>query len=337
MKILIVALAAFSFTAFARVPIKKGMIEIPGGQKLYTEHDEAAGDKPTIVFANGLTWSTAEWEPLVTALKKIDPELGFFRYDMQGMGNTIMLGPRLDRGVKVEEQVFDLFALTKAAGIKGRIILVGLSYGGAVSLSSLAIAGKKFDDVIAIAPFLARLSEQDELIHKSVRNHRALYPWDLRPYDAIYDQYLYILVNSTYPYLEPQLRGKQRWIDGVFHLVQGAKDFVAMDLVSKLPRGRLHLVGAVDDEFVTDKELIAFANAIKGKYESYLRVLRSKHKIPHEHPEFLAKWIYQIVIRNPDLHRKLDFIGDPKTGEVRSGQVEIPLFKKAGSCADGIL
>lgn len=329
MKYILVALACFAEVAFARQPTSKGMVQLLGGEKRYVEHFAALNGKPTVMLANGLTWSTVEWRDYVTALNDIDPELGIVLYDMEGMGQTIMQGKVPSRAITVEEQTIDLLALKKVLPIKGPVSLAGLSYGGAVGLDVLASAANEFQHIIAMAPFLARLTDQDKLINFWVERHRLMYPWDMRSTDDLYDFYLYALIHSTYPILEPQLAGNFKRIDGVYRLVQGAKNFRAKDLIAKFPKGKLHLIGAVDDEFVKDEELKELARSIQGKYASFVRVVRSTHKLPQVHPQLMAALTYQILTNHPDLQRGLDFIADPRTGEARSGSITVPLKKES--------
>jgi len=330
--ILISIICAFAQTATAlQSTWKKGLVEVRPGQKLYVEYRAAVGNKPTLFLLNGLTWSTRDWKKFVAAMDDIDPDIGFVLYDMRGMGRTLIEYAPIRENILFEDQVDDLKALRTYLNVKGKTALVGLSYGGAVSIAYPAKYPRDFDLSIAMAPFIERLTDQDVMINGWIGQHRMLYPFDPRTKEELYDHYLRILIYSTYPAYEPVLLENPWKLEATFRMVQGAKNFTAVGQVEGLPKDKLHLMGAMSDDFVKPERLEIFWNAVKAKAASFLKLKLTKHKIPSEEPEIAASWVYQIMTGNPHIAHGAVFVGDPFKGEARSGNIVIPL-EKAGFC-----
>ena len=316
----------------AKMPIwQKGMVEINPGQELYVEYRAAAPGKHTLFMLNGLTWSTRDWGRFVDAMDEIDPGLGFVLYDMRGMGRTLLKYAPLRESISMEDQIEDLKALRSKLNVRGKTALAGLSYGGALAIAYPAKYPRDFDMSIAMAPFIERLTEQDMIIDAWILQHRFLYPLDPRSKEELYDHYLRILIYTTYPAAEPVLLENPFKLEATFRMVQGAKDFKALGQVEHLPKNKLHLIGALDDEFVKAERLEMFWNAVRSKAGSFLRLAYTKHKIPSERPKIVASWIHQILRGNPHITQGAVFEGDPIEGQARSGDLVIPL-KKAGFC-----
>lgn len=323
----------FCFWAEARTsPWHKDFVRLRSGQKIYTEYRAALNGKPTLFLANGLTWSTTDWAPYVKALDNLDPELGFVLYDMRGMGKTLLEYAPILEPITIDQQTEDLKNLREALNVEGKTILVGLSYGGAETLAYMARYPNDFDNGIAFAPFIERLPDQDQLINRSISSHRMLYPWDLRSNSELYDFYLQVLVFSTYPMAEPVLLENPYKLPATFRMVQGAKNFNAFALASQLPINKIHLIGAMDDEFVKDDRLQKFWEAIKGRGASYLRLKNTRHKIPSQRSQLAANWTLEIIRSNPEIMYGRAFVGDPIEGKARSDDgITIPLTK-VSSC-----
>lgn len=310
---------------------EKGFVQLDSGQKLYVEHRAAAPGKHTLFMLNGLTWSTRDWDAFVDAMDEFDPGVGFVLYDMRGMGRTLLEYAPIRENIAIEQQVEDLKALRDKLNVRGKSALVGLSYGGALAIAYPAKYPRDFDLSVAFAPFIERLTDQDVMINGWIAQHRLLYPWDPRTNIELYDYYLRILIYTTYPAAEPVLLENPFKLEATFRMVQGAKDFKALGQVARLPKNKLHLVGALDDDFVKPDRLQMFWDAVKDKAASYLKLKYTKHKIPSQRPEAAAGWVHQILQGNPAIAHGAVFEGDPIEGQARSGDTVIPL-EKAGFC-----
>jgi pimeloyl-ACP methyl ester carboxylesterase len=149
------------------------------GHKLYVEHYPAAPGRPTLFMANGLTFSTRDYENLKTALRQLDPGVGLVLWDMSAMGESLLEEAPITHAVPIETQVEDLHLLKRELGLTGRAVLAGLSYGGALALKTSLIYPNDFDQFVAIAPMLERLPDQDMWIRNMAQWHMmsaALFP-----------------------------------------------------------------------------------------------------------------------------------------------------------------
>ncbi len=331
MQVLLILVLLVSGSVFAR-GFEKSFINVTKDRRLWVEQRAAQNGKPTLVLLNGLTWSTRDWGPFVQDLTAIDPDLGLVLYDMEGQGRTLLDRAPVDWDIPIDLQVDDLRTLLQKLNIKGDVSVAGLSYGGAIALYFSAQHPRIFKQVIAIAPFLERLREQDYIIQTWVNHHKVVYPLDSRSDTELYDHYLRVYVYSTYHLAEPVILENPYHQEAIYRMVKGAKNFTAAAYGRQFPKNAIHVVGAVDDDFVKDENLGAFWKGLPGNRQaSYLRVEHTQHKIPALRPEITASWVNQILKGNPDLHRGLIWQVDPYEGNARSGERTIPL-NKAGAC-----
>lgn len=331
MKYLILALlTAVGSSAFANAnapaAFVKGMVQIRPDRRLYVEYRKAAPGKATLFLCNGLTWSTTQWQPLVDALNKVDPEIGIVLYDMVGMGKTLLDRAPVTYDIPFVDQIKDLKDLYVTLNIKGPRILSGLSYGGAVALEYLAQYPNDFDKVIAMSPFLQRLPEQDSWIKQNIAAVRIAFPYNPATDDELYDFFLRQLVYSLYPTVEPIMRENPFKTEGVFRMVKGAKNWRALDNVHRFPPGKLHLLSAVNDVFVSLSSQQSFWQALPASVRASYLVLRlTGHKIPEERPDITAVWIMKIINGEKAISEGRVFDGDPAKGTATSGSIVIPL------------
>jgi pimeloyl-ACP methyl ester carboxylesterase len=296
---------------------EKSFVEIRPGKKLYVEIHQAEKGQPTLILLNGLTYTTDQWSSLKDALLKQNPGLGLVLYDMEDMGRTLEEGEISD--VPMENQIRDLKDLLRALDLKGPKSVAGLSYGGGVALWYSSLYPKDFDQVIAISPFLHRLSDQDALIKYWIEAHRRLYPWDVRSTEELYDAYLRVLVYGTYPLAEPVILKNPSYLEGVYRLVKGAKNWDVNSVIKNLPTGKIHLMSAEMDQHVPLREQLAFWEQMPNEARaSLLKVENSLHKIPWDYPSFTARWILRILQKDPALSQGAVFQGNPLTGEIRA-------------------
>jgi pimeloyl-ACP methyl ester carboxylesterase len=329
--LMLLALSLVCTSIFAKPSSNAGFIEIRPGSRLYVEYFPAAPNRPTVLLVNGLSYSTRQWKYLVTALRALDPGVGIVTYDMQGMGKTLLENLDVRNQVlPVEQQSRDLHDLVRRLNIQGPISVAALSYGGAVETLHSTLYPDDFDNFIAIAPMIERLPEQDTLLKNYVNTHKALYPFDPRNDDELYDHYLRWWIYSTYPAAEPVMMENPYKLEAVFRMVQGVKNWNAFANATHMPKGKFHLIAAKQDEHVKISRLDEYWRTLPGDTKaSYLRLDGSRHKIPEIWPNELAAWILQILNKNPHLKRGLTFDGDPVKKIATSGSVEIPLKKES--------
>lgn len=329
--VLLTLLGAQAQAKFQSAPpaiFTKGFVQVRPNQRLYVEYRKATFGRPTLFLLNGLTWSTTQWGPFVTSLNKLDPGLGIVLYDMEGMGKTLLDKAPINFEIPIEHQVQDLKDLHDTLKITGPTILSGLSYGGAVALAYMAKYPKEFDKLIAMAPFLERLPDQDAMIQQMIKSTRQAYPFNPASDDELYDYFLRQLVTYQYPILEPIMLENPYKIEGVYRMVQGIKNWHASEIVSQLPAGKVHLMAGEDDPYVKLPWLKTLWQSLsQAARASFIILSNTQHKLPEERPDFTAAWVQQILNNNPDLKKGLVFDGDPAAGVATSGSVVIPLHK----------
>ena len=283
------------------------------------EYRKAVAGKPTLFLLNGLTWSTTQWQPFVEALNKLDPELGIVLYDMEGMGQTLLSRAPITFDIPFPNQVTDLKDLRDSLDIRGPLVLAGLSYGGGVALEYMARYPDDFTKVIAMAPFLEALPDQDKWIRDMIRAVRWSFPLNGNSDTDLYNFFLRVLVYGTYPIAERVMLENPYKSEGVFRMVKGALPWRAVDIVDKLPEGKVHLLAGENDPHVKLAWLRTFWQAIPAAARASFAILKdTEHKLPQERPDLTASWVVQILRDNPELKKGLTFNVDPATGEGRS-------------------
>lgn len=324
----------FGFAAFGK-GFERGFVEVRPGHRLYVEHKRAKRGHQTLFLANGLTYSTTQWRSYVGYLEQFLPDLGIVLFDMEGQGQTLIdrIPNIYGKRISLFDQALDLHDLRHNLGIDGPCVLAGLSYGGAVTLLHAANYPNDFERYIVMAPFLERLEPQDRWVHRQIRLHRLLFPWDETSDETLYVAYLEQLVRTTYPQAEPVILENIFKIEGVVAMVKGSKDFRASDLVDRLPLRKIHVIGGERDEHVKLRDLNAFVDAIRsGPLASFMIFKWTRHKLPELVPKFLAATTAKLMTPPAEYTEGRTFYGDPLSGEFHSGDEGHLLTSKGNFC-----
>ncbi|MEK7356407.1 MAG: alpha/beta hydrolase [Bdellovibrionota bacterium] len=300
---------------------KTGFVKLATGRELYAEYVKPAPGKPTIVLVNGLTYRIGCWDAFVRELH--GSGLGILRYDPMGQGRTLLKYSSKIEAIPYGEQAEDLALLLDALKLP-TVHLVGLSYGGGIGFAFAAAHPSRVATLTAMAPFVAPIAWQDRYLSLQVSQTRLLNPLLTWTDDEIYDFYLRNFVYSTYPSYEPIVLENPYRLEATFRLVQGIRKFHVIDVVDRLPKGKLHLVLAGDDTYVPHEMHEKFWNALpKGVAATRLIIAGSGHKIPELEPQFAARWVKEIVNGNAKLSNARTFTGKPWTGRATSGAIVV--------------
>lgn len=271
----------------------KGFVSIPA-KDLYVDYIAPQAKKPTVVLLNGLTYSTVQWDQMVTELQK--KGLGILRYDMDGMGKTL-----LRHGVKPEpyaytDQVEDLYSLLQTIKLKAPYNIVGLSYGGGIASAYSFKYGSTVKNVILMAPYTEALAQQDNFIKLQVALTRLYFPFNPATNDQIYDYYLRQICYTTYPVVEPIVLENPLKLEAVFRMTQGIRKFRAIDEVHHFPAKTVHLIIAEKDQYIPREVLTGFWDKIPESAKASLTILEdSGHKIPESKPAEASQIIEDII------------------------------------------
>ena len=316
-------------------PWNKGFVNIRPDSRLWVEQRAAQNGRPTLFVANGLTYSTTQWQALVASLDKIDPDLGLVLYDMVNMGKTL-----LDRvpdipEVMFDDQMRDLKDLYTTLNIPGPKYLIGLSYGGGLVLNYLASYPNDFERVIAEAPYLRPLADQDNFIKNEVTGYKLMFPFDPRSKQDLYDIFLRDFVYKFFPLAEPVLLENPFKTEGVYRMVQGSETWEVRNVMDNYPAGKLFLVVGDKDQYIPLADQTQFWRELKSSAKASMVIIRgASHKLPEVVPDFDAQLIVQILNGNPALNQGLTFQGDLLKGQLTSDNLVIPLNLKATATCD---
>lgn len=295
---LIVQVLSFQAMAVEKFDLKKdyrGFVSIESTD-LFVDYNAPKGDRPTVVILNGLTYSTRQWDAMTFFLKKSG--MGILRYDMSGMGQTL-----LRYGVRTSpyfytEQVLELNQLLKKLSVPKPYNLVGLSYGGGIALAYAQQYPTNINKIVAMAPYTAPLEGQDTWIKQQITVTRSMFPYNPASNDELYDYFLKQIVYSSYPSLEPIVLENPIKLEGVFRLTQGIRKFSAIEHLDRLPNKSVYLVIAEKDQYIPAGILDAFWDKIpeRARIEKIL-VKYSEHKIPEAVPAQAAELIKNIFLK----------------------------------------
>lgn len=301
-----------------------GFIRI-GANELYVQHKPAARNASTIVLLNGLTYSTREWTLFASALNRLSPDSGVLRYDMKGMGKTLLNDPLpVDYAISHSNQVDDLKALLDKLGLK-KVELVGLSYGGGIGIAFAKAYPNYVSRLILMAPFTEALEDQDKMIKRQIQATRIAFPYNPASDDELYDFFLRHTIYTTYPLAEPIVLENPFKLEAVFRMVQGIRRFKAEEVVKNFPQVPVHLMVANQDQYIPQSVMDRFWAALPDRNRaSRINISRSEHKMPEAIPGYGAAWVMEIL-KNPDVADGKIFDGNAQHFRAKSGELEISL------------
>lgn len=290
--ILILSVKAFAFDLSADF---KGFVDI-GSKELYVDYQAPEEGRPTVVLLNGLTYTTVQWDKMVKAMKTRG--LGVVRYDMDGMGKTLIKYGYPNQPFPFMDQVTDLNALLKAIKLPAPYNIAGLSYGGGIGGVFGSKYPKKINNLILMAPYTHALEKQDVWIKDQIAMTRFQFPFNPYSDDALYDYFLKEICYTTYPIVEPIVLEHPYKLEAVFRMTQGIRKLNLNDDVARLPKNSVFLVTAEKDQYIPKEVLEDFWAAIpaNAKVERII-VKNSEHKIPESQPDRAAEIVDDIVSR----------------------------------------
>lgn len=294
----------------------EGFVQISANRELYVEYTKANEGKPTVILLNGLTYSTRQWASMIYELK--ERGLGILAYDMYGHGRTLLRYAPVVQKVPYEEQVEDLRKLLKTIKLPAPYNLVGLSYGGGIGMAFTEAYPNDVKNLILVAPFTQALDGQDAWIKGQIWATRNIFPFNRYTDDELYDHFLQQIVYATYPQWEPIVLENPFKLEATFRLVQGIRQYRPIDTVANIPKGRLHLMVAVQDQYIQQSVLDNFWDKVPERLKaSRIYVYGSEHKMPEAVPAFTTKWVEKIVLGEKELFKGYDFEGYPFRQEIR--------------------
>jgi len=110
---------------------------------LYTLHDEAGPDAPTVLLSSGLGGHAAFWQPQLPALQ---PHWRVLTYDQRGTGNN---PADLPIGYTIADMAADVLRILDTAGI-ARTDFVGHALGGLIGLELARSHPDRIDRLVVV-------------------------------------------------------------------------------------------------------------------------------------------------------------------------------------------
>lgn len=321
-----------SFLAFLLLPIfafaaegQKGFVQIKPDREVYVDWTYAKPGLPTVVLLNGLTYSTKHWDKFAAQLSSSG--LGVVRFDMMGMGETLLKYAPTMADIAVDDQAEDLNALLKVLKIPMPYNLVGLSYGGGLGILYASKYPQSVGKLIAMAPYTEPMASQDQWIRSQIWYVRQTAPWNPASDDELYAYFFRQIVYTTYPTVEPTVLDNPYKLEAIFRMGLGIRKFIALDVVDKLPAESLHLMIAGRDQYIPRGVMEDFWAKVPAKAKaSKTIVYNSEHKIPEAVPRFSAALVKEIIVGNKAFSKGQDLKADPYSGEVtfEGGKLQLP-------------
>ncbi len=305
-----------------------GLVQLASGVKIYTNYKAPARGRPTVVLLNGLTYSLGDWDKYVQALESLDSGIGILRFDMIGMGQTLLAGElpvnyKISHSDQVQtiKELMDHFRIKKA-------YVAGLSYGGAIGIAFGTAHPEMLVELILMAPFTEPLKSMDQLIRQQIAATRITFPLNPATDDELYDYFLRQFIYANYPSLEPSVVENPYKLEGIFRMVQGVRKFDTLKAARRLPAGSTHLVVADQDQYIKKEVHDRFWQAVPAASKlSRIDISQSEHKIPEAIPAFAAAWTFEILNHRKELSQGLFFQGNTRDFNAKSGNLEIALQK----------
>lgn len=331
--LLIILCSSFSFATarFSSGEIErsaqgqKGFVKISENRELFVDWKYAQDNKPTVILINGLTYSTVQWDKFTDALT--EKGIGVLRYDPMGMGQTLLKYAPVLSPIKYEDQVDDLKSLIQALNLKGRLNILGLSYGGGIGIAFAAKYPQMVKNLIAMAPYTAPVATQDQWVKSQIWLTRKTIPWNKASDEELYTFFFRQMVYLTYPSVEPIVLENPYKLEAVFQMANGIRSLTALDVVNQLPSQSLHLIIAGSDQYINREVLEDFWKKTSESVRATKTIINNvEHKVPEAAPRFAAHYVEQILIENGIMSGGRELEADPVSGTVKyeGGSFNLP-------------
>ncbi len=291
-----------------------GLVQI-NQKKLYVEYTKPTGNKPTLIFLNGLTYSTKNWIG-VTSRLRLDG-YGILSYDPYGMGTTLLSNPLPTGPILYSKQVEDLHTLLENLHIPKPYNFVGLSYGGGILAAYATHYPRDIQNLILINPYTEFLESQKEWLKEQVANTRFMFPNNPATDEQLIDYFIRELVYTTYPLAEISSLENPYKLEGITRLVQGIRMYQPIQEASHIPKGTLHLVISEQDQYIPQDIYAKYWKAVPDASKASLTYVKySEHKLPEAFPRFTYQLLKGILDRQPLLFQGNVLEADPVTMKI---------------------
>lgn len=299
---------------------------------IYTEIAKSNVAKaPIVVLLNGLIYDINRWNPMSEQLAKSGVTV--IRLSFAAQPESLLLLKQNESpvffkdGLELETLADDVSQVLKHHGVKSKVTIVGLSYGGAVATTFAKLNPKSVKDLVLLSPLVIPLDRYDSA-GQSLRSYLdtvrfwenapcLTYGW-LNPwlctttdywYDSFfnlfYENYLNLRVQRTPPGIDAAVYKKS-----VFHLVRAARDYDLRNEVKSLKNVHMVVSGSEEAKLKVD-QLKAWSMIPAAERRSLAEFNGVVHALPDEAPSATAEWIKAIVDGDESLQSGTEYIVTP--------------------------
>lgn len=265
-------------------------VTLENGHKLFTSYTAPQTGFPTLIFVNGLTYSTSDYTYLAERLKYMG--YGIFLYDAFGMGETLLANPIPKVAIDYRDQIKELDELLQKEKIPAPYDLVGLSYGGGILIGYSVQYPQKVNKLFLLSPFTEVIESSKNIILQQIAWTKIFFPFNDATDEELADFYTRMFAYMNYPIFEPSVLENPYKLEGVILLTQGISPYRPIDEAHKIPKNKMHLMIGIFDQYVTYDVYEKFWQAAQPAEPcSFVTVGYSEHKLPESFPGFVARWI----------------------------------------------
>ena len=299
---------------------------------IYTEIAKAKAAKaPVVVLLNGLIYDITRWNPMSEQLAKSGVTV--IRLSFSAQPESLLLLNKEDTpaflkdGLELETLSDDVSQVLKHHGVKSKVTVVGLSYGGTVATTFAKLNPKRVKDLVLLSPLVIPLDRYDSA-GQSLRTYLdTVRFWENAPcltygwfnpwlctatdywydtfYNHFYENYLNVRVQRTPAGIDAALYKK-----AVFHLVRATREYDLRNEVRSLKNVHMVVSGSEEEKLKVD-QLKAWSMIPAQERRSLAEFTGVVHALPDEAPSATAEWIKAIVNGDEDLQSGTEYIVTP--------------------------
>ena len=329
----VIAITFAIATAAQAASFKKGDVAVLDAKgkverRVYSEISRATSkDAPVVVLLNGLIYEIDRWLPVAKSLARQDMTVVRMSFSAQPESLRLLQKDEqpgfLVRGLELPVLADDVEQVLKYYGIKDKVTIVGLSYGGSVATEFAKLHPRQVKNLVLLSPLVVPLDTYNaasaplrSMLHgvrfwenASCAAYGWLNPWLCTTsdfwydsfYNYFYENYLNVRVAKTPEGIEPALYKK-----AVFQLVRATRNYDLKEEIVKLKN--IHMVVASEDEAnLKADQLKAWSMVPKRQRRSLAEFSGVKHALPDEAPKATAEWISEIVAGQAELQAGDEF------------------------------
>lgn len=299
---------------------------------IYTEIAKSKVAKaPVVVLLNGLIYDITRWNPMSEQLAQSGVTV--IRLSFAAQPESLLLLEQhdspafLEDGLELETLADDVSQVLKHHGVKSKVTVVGLSYGGTVATTFAKLNPKRVKDLILLSPLVIPLDRYDTA-GQSLRTYLdAVRFWENAPcltygwlnpwlctatdywydtfYNHFYEHYLNVRVSRTPPGIDAAVYKKS-----VFHLVRATRDYDLRNEVKSLKNVHMVVSGSEEAKLKVD-QLKAWSMIPTAERRSLAEFTGVVHALPDEAPSATAEWIKAIVDGDESLQSGAEYTVTP--------------------------